>query len=91
VPRGIPKAGQRAKGAGRPRLGGEPGVRISVVLPPELAAWVKQWPEGASYFVRGLIEQEYRRRSGPGRAGTGYRHPLSSSPATDQTRIEGTS
>jgi hypothetical protein len=62
----MPSGGAR-KGAGRKPLGPENMVRITVMLPPELAAWVKEWPEGASYFVRGLIEAEYRRRHGPTR------------------------
>lgn len=56
----MPKGGRR-KGAGRKPLGPENMTRISVMLPPDLAAWAKRQPGGASAFVRGLIEQEQLR------------------------------
>ena len=58
---GIQKGKKHKPGAGRPRLGDGPAVRITVALPPDLAAWVLTQPVNASAFVRGLIEAEHRR------------------------------
>ena len=52
--------GKRA-GAGRKPLGPVVMVQVSVLLPPELAAWVRALKGGTSQVVRRVLEGARRR------------------------------
>lgn len=60
------------KRPGRPRgtspygmaPGSEGGPQLNLRLSPDLYAWVKARPEGATAFVRGLIEEAMRAETG---------------------------
>lgn len=52
--------GGKREGAGRKPLGPANMARLTVMLPPDLAEWIKARPEGASAFMRRAIERQAR-------------------------------
>lgn len=61
MPRGIPAAGKRAQGAGRPPLGPLRLQRVSVALRAEQIAWLRGLGWGTlSQTVRRLVQEASR-------------------------------